>query len=51
MHANFLAHDTKCGIPGHSEDALALIEEARSAVQERFGVTLEMEVKEWPAWR
>ena len=51
MHANFLAHDTKCGIPGRSEDALALIAEARSAVQERFGISLEMEVKEWPAWR
>ncbi|MBQ4076217.1 MAG: FAD-binding protein [Mailhella sp.] len=51
MHANFLAHDTKCGIPGRTEDALALIAEARAAVQERFGVSLEMEVKEWPAWR
>lgn len=51
MHANFLAHDTKCGIPGRSEDALSLIAEARAAVQERFGVSLEMEVKEWPAWR
>ena len=51
MHANFLAHDTKCGVAGRSEDALALIHEARTAVQERFGVTLEMEVKEWPAWR
>ncbi len=51
MHANFLAHDTKCGIPGRSEDALALIAEAREAVQERFGIALEMEVKEWPAWR
>ena len=51
MHANFLAHDTKCGIPGRSEDALALIAEARATVQERFGVALEMEVKEWPAWR
>ncbi len=51
MHANFLAHDTKCGIPGTSEDALALIDEARAAVRERFGITLETEVKEWPAWQ
>ena len=51
MHANFLAHDTKCGVAGRSEDALALIAEARAAVQERFGISLEMEVKEWPAWR
>ena len=51
MHANFLAHDTKCGIPGRSEDALALIAEARASVRERFGISLEMEVKEWPAWR
>jgi UDP-N-acetylmuramate dehydrogenase len=51
MHANFLAHDTRCGVAGRSEDALALIAEARAAVQERFGVCLEMEVKEWPAWR
>jgi UDP-N-acetylmuramate dehydrogenase len=51
MHANFLAHDTKCGIPGRSEDALALIEEARTAVRERFGITLQQEVKEWPAWQ
>ncbi|MBQ4615648.1 MAG: FAD-binding protein [Mailhella sp.] len=51
MHANFLAHDTRCGIPGSSEDALALIAEARAAVLDRFGISLEMEVKEWPAWR
>ena len=51
MHANFLAHDTKCGIPGRSEDALALIAEARAAVLERFGIALEQEVKEWPAWQ
>ena len=51
MHANFLAHDTKCGIPGRSDDALALIEEARTAVRERFGITLQQEVKEWPAWQ
>ena len=48
MHANFLAHDTKCGIRGTSEDALALIEEARKAVLCRFGIELAMEVKEWP---
>jgi len=51
MHANFLAHDTKCGIPGRSEDALALIEDARNAVRERFGIELQTEVKEWPAWQ
>ena len=51
MHANFLAHDTKCGIPGTCEDALALIDEARSRVLDRFGIALETEVKEWPAWQ
>ena len=51
MHANFLAHDTKYGSPGRTEDAFALIAEARDAVLERFGISLEMEVKEWPAWR
>lgn len=47
MHANFLVHDVRCGIPGSAADALALIEEAKSAVRERFGVELVMEVKEW----
>lgn len=48
MHANFLAHDTRCGIPGTAADALELIEKARDTVREVFGVVLEMEVKEWP---
>ena len=48
MHANFLVHDTKCGIPGTCADALELLEDARRAVREKFGITLEMEVKEWP---
>lgn len=48
MHANFLAHDTACGIPGTCADALSLIEEAREAVLSRFGIALAMEVKEWP---
>ena len=47
MHANFLVHDVRCGIPGSAADALALIEEAKGAVRERFGVELVMEVKEW----
>lgn len=47
MHANFLAHDMKCGVPGTCEDALFLIREAQRAVRERFGVELAMEVKEW----
>lgn len=47
LHANFLAHDMKCGMPGRSADALELIEEARSAVLRQFGVELVMEVKEW----
>ncbi len=49
MHANFLVHDVKCGLPGRSDDALALIREAQQAVFERFGVRLAMEVKEWPS--
>lgn len=48
MHANFLVHDTRCGIPGTSEDALLLIDEARRAVRSTFGVELQMEVREWP---
>ena len=47
MHANFLAHDMKCGVPGLCEDALFLIREAQRAVREKFGVELVMEVKEW----
>ncbi len=47
MHANFLVHDMKCGVPGSSADALALIDEARRAVRDKFGVELVMEVKEW----
>ena len=47
MHANFLVHDTKCGVPGTATDALALIDEARRAVFDRTGITLELEVKEW----
>lgn len=49
LHANFMAHDMGCGIPGKSDDALELIGEARLAVRERFGIELEMEVKEWPS--
>ena len=49
MHANFLVHDVKCGLPGRSDDALELIREAQQAVFERFGVRLAMEVKEWPS--
>lgn len=48
MHANFLVHDMRCGTPGTSADALALIAEAQRAVHERFGIMLELEVKEWP---
>ena len=47
MHANFLVHDMKCGLPGRSDDALSLIHEAQKAVFEKFGVRLAMEVKEW----
>lgn len=47
MHANFLVHDMKCGLPGRSEDALCLIHEAQKSVFEKFGVKLAMEVKEW----
>ena len=47
MHANFLVHDTRCGVPGTAADALALIDEARRAVYERSGVMLELEVREW----
>lgn len=47
MHANFLVHDMKCGIPGRCDDALALIREAQKAVFENSGVRLSMEVKEW----
>ena len=47
MHANFLVHDMKCGLPGRSDDALALIHEAQKAVFEKFGIRLSMEVKEW----
>ncbi len=49
MHANFLVHDTKCGIPGTCADALVLIEEARRVVYEKFGIQLNLEVKEWSA--
>lgn len=48
MHANFLVHDTACGVPGTSADALALIAEARKAVLDRFGIELQQEVKELP---
>ena len=47
MHANFLVHDMKCGVPGTCADALTLIEEARLAVQKAFGIELALEVKEW----
>ena len=48
MHANFLVHDTRCGVPGLCSDALMLIEEAKRAVSDMFGVALQLEVKEWP---
>ena len=44
MHANFLVNTGS----GTSSDALALLEEARSAVRERFGVLLEYEVRMLP---
>lgn len=47
LHANFMVHDTRCGIPGTCDDALELIGEAADAVRERFGITLQLEVKEW----
>jgi UDP-N-acetylmuramate dehydrogenase len=47
LHANFLVHDTQCGIPGRTEDALYLIAKAQRAVQERFDIRLHCEVKEW----
>ncbi|WP_298069053.1 FAD-binding protein [uncultured Mailhella sp.] len=48
VHANFLVHDVRSGILGTSADALALIAEARQRVKERFGVTLDLEVRVWP---
>ena len=51
MHANFLVHERTSGAAGRSEDALFLIGEAKRAVRERFGVELQLEVKEWPPCR
>ncbi len=48
LHANFLVHDTKSGIPGAFDDAMFLIAEAQKTVYERFGILLETEVIVWP---
>jgi len=47
IHANFLVHDVKCGIPGIFDDAMSLILQAQKKVYERFGITLETEVIVW----
>lgn len=44
IHANFMVNNSS----GTPEQAFALIDEARSAVLERFGAQLELEVKVWP---
>ncbi len=48
LHANFLVHDTKSGVPGVFDDAMFLITEAQRMVNERFGIMLETEVIIWP---
>jgi UDP-N-acetylmuramate dehydrogenase len=44
LHANFMVNDGT----GRSDQAFALIDEARYMVMDHFGVSLELEVKVWP---
>lgn len=44
LHANFMVNDGS----GTSAQAFELIDEAREAVRQAFGVRLELEVKVWP---
>ncbi|MBG3876636.1 UDP-N-acetylmuramate dehydrogenase, partial [Desulfovibrio oxamicus] len=46
MHANFMVNEGN----GTAKDAFSLLQCARVAVSERFGVELELEVKVW-SWR
>ena len=46
-HANFLVHDTTCGIPGTFDDAISLIQSAQERVQSLFGIELKREVIVW----
>ncbi len=46
-HANFLVHDTGCGVLGTFEDAISLIQAAQERVHGLFGIELEREVIVW----